>query len=592
MKTFRQILGAAALCFVASMFTGCDLFFDLIDNPINTTISMRTAEMKLQIGQQATRTATTLSPATITYASSDPAIATVDKGGTVTALKEGTTRITASVDAVDYWTAASVSYLVTVTDPNSSTTPEASAVKVSAVTINKPSTSILVGKTETLQVTSITPDDATDKTIVWSTNNASIATVDPTTGLVTGVSAGTATITATATQGTADTSDDVSASCAVTIGSNISYVRYTVSGTTATAVNDVALFGNYTVLENSTTDVTWSSGTYVVSGDVTINANVSLADEADVKLIICDGKELKVNSIEGKNATLTIYGQTASTGKLTADYTNASIEKDAIWVRYLHVHGGNIIAKSNNSSALSVGVANHPIKYGYLNLYHGQISATGGVDAYGFGLSGMIISGDLTVYSGNINAQGGVGTTTSEGGLFFYTQNDKAPQLNNYGGTIIAKGADATDATASPGINSLRKLSIVNNGTIKAFGGKSQNQDGGFGASLKTGGSLSGTGTMEITGGVGQYGGFGLFLYGNLEYQSGKLAILGGLKNAYNHRQKAIDAVFVNLTNKSGASVTFQVKTNSADWTNAPSATANNADFANNSSYVGVRVGY
>ena len=574
MKTFRQILGAAALCFVASMFTGCDLFFDLIDNPINTTISMRTAEMKLQIGQQATRTATTLSPATITYASSDPAIATVDKGGTVTALKEGTTRITASVDAVDYWTAASVSYLVTVVSGKK---------LVTSVTINKPSTSILVGKTETLQVTSITPDDATDKTIVWSTNNASIATVDPTTGVVTGASAGTATITATATQGTADTSDDVSASCAVTIQSPVSYVRYNVSGTTATAVNDQTT-EPYTVLENSTTDVTWSSGTYVVSGDVTISANVSLADGADVKLIICDGKELKVNRIEGTNSTLTIYGQTASTGKLTADYTNASIAKEAIWVRYLHVHGGDIIAKSNNHHALVVGDADvYPYKYGYLNLYHGQISATGGVFSSGGGLPGMVISGDLTVYSGNIDVQGGEGTHFANGGLFFFTQPDHKPQLNNYGGTIIAKGGEAIDTDASSGIESYEKLSIVNNGTIKATGGHSQNKYGGYGMSLDSGGSLSGTGAMEISGGDGYYGGgLGLLVAnGNaFEYQSGKLTILGS------------PAIYsVNLTNKSGAPVTFQYTTNGTTWTDA-APTDNNANFANSGSYVGVRVGY
>ena len=378
----------------------------------------------------------------------------------------------------------------------------------------------------------------------------------------------------------------------ITLIESVSYVRYDVSGTTATAVN-VQTAEPYTILSNSTTDVTWASGTYVVLSDVTISANVSLADGADVKLIICDGKELKVNSIEGKNATLTIYGQTNSTGKLTADYTNTSIEKRAIWVRYLHVHGGNIIAKSNNDRALSVGDASvYPLKYGYLNLYHGQISATSGVSSSGAGVPGMVISGDLTVYSGNIDAQGGAGANFGEGGLFFYTQSDRYPQLNNYGGTIIAKGGDATGSQASPGISSFQKLSIVNNGTIKVTGGQSQNERGGYGVFLSNGGSLSGTGSMEITGGDGSGGGgYGLYSgYGyNLEYQSGKLTILGGLRNNTTNRNSAISSA--TLTNKSGDSVTFQYSTDGTTWTNA-APTANDANFANSSSYVGVRIVY
>ena len=378
----------------------------------------------------------------------------------------------------------------------------------------------------------------------------------------------------------------------ITLIESVSYVRYDVSGTTATAVN-VQTTEPYTILSGSTTDVTWSSGTYVVSGDVTISANVSLADGADVKLIICDGKELKVNRIEGTNATLTIYGQTNSTGKLTADYTDNSIEKRAIWVRYLHVHGGDIIAKSNNSCALSVGDASgSPLKYGYLNLYHGQISATGGVSSSGHGVSGMVISGDLTVYSGNINAQGGAGTKYGNGGLHFYTQSNHEPQLNNYGGTIIAKGSDATNEAASPGIEALEKLSIVNNGTIKATGGQSQNERGGYGARMKYGGSLSGTGAMEITAGDGYLvGGYGLYSgYGyNLEYQGGTLTILGGLYNNNIKRTRALEST--NLTNKSGASVIFQYSTDGTTWANA-APTANDANFVNSSSYVGVRIGY
>ena len=102
------------MCCLAMVLTGCEELFSALDNPIQTSISMSTSEVKLKVGEQNQRTATSASPATIVYASEDPAIATVDANGVVTGVAPGTTTITASVAAVDYWTAASTSYKVTV----------------------------------------------------------------------------------------------------------------------------------------------------------------------------------------------------------------------------------------------------------------------------------------------------------------------------------------------------------------------------------------------------------------------------------------------------------------------------------------------
>ena len=84
----------------------------------------------------------------------------------------------------------------------------AAAVAVTGVTLNKASTSIEAGETETL-VATVAPDNATDKTVTWSSSNTAVATVDSA-GKVTAVSAGSATITATA--GTNKT-----ATCTVTV---------------------------------------------------------------------------------------------------------------------------------------------------------------------------------------------------------------------------------------------------------------------------------------------------------------------------------------------------------------------------------------
>jgi uncharacterized protein YjdB len=78
---------------------------------------------------------------------------------------------------------------------------EDAPVAVTGVTLNKRSTEIIVGNNETLTAT-VAPDDATDKTVTWTTSDESIATVDEN-GKVTAVAEGTATITAIAGDKTA-----------------------------------------------------------------------------------------------------------------------------------------------------------------------------------------------------------------------------------------------------------------------------------------------------------------------------------------------------------------------------------------------------
>lgn len=108
---------------------------------------------------------------------------------------------------------------IPVVDFNKQTTAPAPAViPVSSVTLNKSTSSGLVGGTEQL-IATVLPAEATDKSVTWSTSGAA-ATVSST-GLVTLVSRGSANITVTTTDGSH------TASCMFTITQPVASVTMT-----------------------------------------------------------------------------------------------------------------------------------------------------------------------------------------------------------------------------------------------------------------------------------------------------------------------------------------------------------------------------
>lgn len=85
-------------------------------------------------------------------------------------------------------------------------------VKVTKITLDKTELTLAVGEKATLTAT-VEPEDATIKTVVWSSSNLDVATVNPITGEIVAIADGNAVITATSSS-----NKEVSASCAVTVG--------------------------------------------------------------------------------------------------------------------------------------------------------------------------------------------------------------------------------------------------------------------------------------------------------------------------------------------------------------------------------------
>lgn len=127
-----------------------------------TQIQLSQTRASLNEGKELQLTATVL-PAnatnqSLTWSSSVEGVATVDSTGKVTAIKAGTTVITATAKD-DSGISASCTVQVTVP-----------TVKVTGITLNKTTASVVKGKTVALTAT-VTPDTATDKTIKWTTSN-------------------------------------------------------------------------------------------------------------------------------------------------------------------------------------------------------------------------------------------------------------------------------------------------------------------------------------------------------------------------------------------------------------------------------------
>ncbi len=125
--------------------------------------------------------------------------------------------------------------------------------KVTDVSLDKTSLDLEVGDSETLTAT-ITPSDATNQKVTWTSSNTNVATVDEN-GKVTAVGAGTATITATAADGSGEF-----ATCEVTV-TQISVTGVTLDQTSLTLTEGETGTLTATVEPSNATDksVTWTT---------------------------------------------------------------------------------------------------------------------------------------------------------------------------------------------------------------------------------------------------------------------------------------------------------------------------------------------
>ena len=214
-------------------------------------------------------------------------------------------------------------------------------VAVTKVTLDKTSSNLNVGASLTLKAT-VTPSNAANKTITWSSSNSSIASVSSS-GVVKGVKAGSATITAKSSNGK-------TATCKITV-KNIAVTKVTLNKASASVVAGSSLTLKATVAPSNATNktITWSSS----------NKSVASVSSAGVVKGLTKGTvTITAKSNNGKTATckITVTLTTPKITKLENTYDGVKITwgkvKGAVKYRVYRKEGSKSYTKLGDTASL------------------------------------------------------------------------------------------------------------------------------------------------------------------------------------------------------------------------------------------------
>ena len=244
--------------------------------PVKVTgVTLDQSTLALSVGGEAKTLTATVSPdnatnKAVTWTSDKPAVATV-ADGKVTPVGAGTATIT--VTTVDEGKTATC--VVTVTE-------NAGSIAVTGVTLDPTTLALTVGGEAKTLTATVSPDNATNKAVTWTSDKPAVATVAD--GKVTPVGAGTAIITVTTVDGSK------TATCTVTVTENAGSVA--VTGVTLAPTTLALTVGG----EAKTLTAT-------VSPDNATNKAVTWTSDKPAVATVADGK---VTPVGAGTATITV----------------------------------------------------------------------------------------------------------------------------------------------------------------------------------------------------------------------------------------------------------------------------------------------
>ena len=286
-----------------------------------TSVTLDKTSLDLVEGDAAQLTATVApdnaTDKAVTWKSSDTKVATVSASGEVVAVAEGKATITATAGD------ASASCEVAVAKK---------VIAVESISLNETALELTEGETATLTAT-VLPENATDKTVTWTSDTPAVATVAD--GVVTAVAEGTAKITAKA--------GDASVLCTVTVKKKVIAVEsvtldkttldLTVGGTatlTATVKPDNATDKTVTWSCDNTAVATVADGVVTAVAEGTAKVTAHAGEASAVCTVTVKADVVKVTEVTINEADFSLAIGETKTLTVTVKPENAS-DKSVTW---------------------------------------------------------------------------------------------------------------------------------------------------------------------------------------------------------------------------------------------------------------------
>jgi len=212
--------------------------------------------------------------------------------------------------------------------------PAPTVVEVTGIKLSATSLALEPGKTATLKAT-VTPTNATNKAVTWSTSNAKVATVSN--GTVKAVGNGTATITAT-------TANGKKATCNVSVTTSVTQIKLNKKSEVITKGEKFTLKATVTPATASNKKVTWTTSDKKVA---TVDKNGKVTGKGAGTAVIT------AKTANGKTATCTI---TVATVTLNAKQLPVQVGKSTTALTYTKSYSKDKVAswKSSNTKVATV----------------------------------------------------------------------------------------------------------------------------------------------------------------------------------------------------------------------------------------------
>ena len=459
-RVFRQILGWGMMLTLPLMMTSCGELFDMLDNPITPALQVLRAQLTLKVGESKPIQASTQAHVVLLYSSDNPAVATVDATGLITAVSPGTARITIKAQGEDDY------YRTEIFSENTTTVEVTVTKKDGSISFATADFTKHVGDAAFTNPVTIVGDG----TVSYSSDNEEVAKVNPTTGEVTIVGKGLATIKATII----DT--DMFAYKTKTTLYTLKVYRFI---DLATITSDFTA-ENYDALTGTL------AGYYKIS--IAENANVELKDVTINSTGVDDPYYDWAGLTCKGNATITITG----TNTIKSFYKNYPGIQAGNTGTTLTISGTGSLTATGGNPAAGIGSGYNHAVCGDITINGGTINASSG--QYGAGIG----SGYVGSSCGNITISGGTVTASSGqygAGIGSGYADSSCGNITISGGTVTASSNEDGAGIGSGYDDSSCGAITISGGTVTASSGED-------GAGIGSGLAGSSCGAITISGGT------------------------------------------------------------------------------------------